>query len=410
MRADDSPTPASLPAICALTFLNSLGSGLLWSGIYFVTKEAYAWSERDNFALALIQTAVYAVAAFMSGRLVAGLRGRLSTRGLVSALMVLQAVGGALAFFGPMGVIACAICSSAASAMLWPIMEAYLSAGRHGHRLRRAIGVFNVSWMSAVGAALLVMAPMLAAGAAKLSLVLFIPISLVSIALLPWLAQDPPPHGAGAHDADAPTAAPREAGAASIAASHMPVHRHRPSNDRALRDATRVLLPVGYILIGALGPAIPFLLDGLRLEEGWRTPVTAIWMATRLVAVLFLMRFTFWHGRAWAIGLGFALAAGGFATIALAPSLSVMIAGLVAFGVGQAVVYYAALYYAMAVGGAEVHAGSIFEALIGLGYGVGPILGLALGTGTEYVWGVLSISVAITAATFARVALARLSR
>jgi hypothetical protein len=37
--------------------------------------------------------------------------------------------------------------------------------------------------------------------------------------------------------------------------------------------------------------------------------------------------------------------------------------------------YYAALYYALAVGHAEVDAGGNFEALIGLGYCVGPLLG-----------------------------------
>jgi uncharacterized membrane protein len=48
--------------------------------------------------------------------------------------------------------------------------------------------------------------------------------------------------------------------------------------------------------------------------------------------------------------------------------------GLSMFGVGMGIVYYAALYYAMAVGRAEVNAGGIHEALIGGGYMVGPLL------------------------------------
>jgi hypothetical protein len=39
--------------------------------------------------------------------------------------------------------------------------------------------------------------------------------------------------------------------------------------------------------------------------------------------------------------------------------------------------YYASLYYALAVGRAEVDAGGNFEALIGLGYLGGPLLGVA---------------------------------
>ena len=52
-------------------------------------------------------------------------------------------------------------------------------------------------------------------------------------------------------------------------------------------------------------------------------------------------------------------------------------AGLVVFGVGMGLTYYAALYYSLAVGHAEVDAGGTFEALIGVGYFVGPLLGIA---------------------------------
>ena len=60
----------------------------------------------------------------------------------------------------------------------------------------------------------------------------------------------------------------------------------------------------------------------------------------------------------------------------LAPSLPVLAAGLVVFGVGMGLTYYAALYYSLAVGHAAVDAGGTFEALIGFGYFAGPLLGL----------------------------------
>jgi len=382
--SSDSPTAAPLAVVGAITFLNSLGSGLLWSGAFFVTEQSFQWSEAQNFMLALGATVVYAVAAFMSGRVVRALDARASTRRVIAMLMVLQMIGGALAFAGPVGVVACVLIASGASATLWPIMEAYLSAARHGHDLRRSIGLFNLTWMGAVGVALLLMAPAIAFGYAAIGLALFVPISGFSILLLRWLPARPPPHVA-----------------------ESPLHRHRPERERELRDATRVLLPVGYILIGALGPAMPFLLGALDVEPGWRTPVTAVWMASRLVTVALLIRFSFWHGRAWTLAMGFLLATGGFATIALAQTLPIMLLGLACFGAGQAVIYYAALYYAMVVGGAEVHAGGIFETLIGLGYGVGPIVGLVVGTGVGYVWGVLGISVAITGAAIARMAAAK---
>jgi len=54
-----------------------------------------------------------------------------------------------------------------------------------------------------------------------------------------------------------------------------------------------------------------------------------------------------------------------------------MLGGLAAFGVGMSTIYTAALYYAMEVEKAEVEAGGMHEALIGLGYTGGPACGLA---------------------------------
>jgi hypothetical protein len=56
--------------------------------------------------------------------------------------------------------------------------------------------------------------------------------------------------------------------------------------------------------------------------------------------------------------------------------IGALIAGLAVFGVGMGVIYCSALYYAMAVGNAAVDAGGKHEALIGIGYGGGPICGL----------------------------------
>jgi hypothetical protein len=88
---------------------------------------------------------------------------------------------------------------------------------------------------------------------------------------------------------------------------------------------------------------------------------------------------SFWHGKWATLAFGLALLAGGFATVALAGTVPAMVAGLVAFGAGHGVLYYASLYYAMAVGGAEVDAGGHFEALIGVGYVVGPVAGMVAG-------------------------------
>src|SRR5690606_37811744 len=85
----------------------------------------------------------------------------------------------------------------------------------------------------------------------------------------------------------------------------------------------------------------------------------------------------FWHGRWGALLLGGAGLAVGFVMIIIAPNALVLLSGLAIFGGAQGLVYFAALYYAMTVGRGAVDAGGMHEGLIGLGYAIGPALGLA---------------------------------
>src|SRR5690349_22377768 len=66
----------------------------------------------------------------------------------------------------------------------------------------------------------------------------------------------------------------------------------------------------------------------------------------------------------------------GFGLIVAGLSVPLLMFGLAMFGAGMGIIYYATLYYAMTVGKAEVDAGGTFEALIGVGYAVGPLTGL----------------------------------
>ena len=77
-------------------------------------------------------------------------------------------------------------------------------------------------------------------------------------------------------------------------------------------------------------------------------------------------------------------------------------------GAGLGIVYYAALYYAMAVGRAEVDAGGTHEALIGAGYTVGPsagLLGTWLGGGAAIVgivWGIVGLGAVAAARPYVK--------
>jgi hypothetical protein len=77
--------------------------------------------------------------------------------------------------------------------------------------------------------------------------------------------------------------------------------------------------------------------------------------------------------------LGAVAMTGGFGLVVAGPSVGYMLVGFGCLGAGVGVIYYAALYYALAVGHAQVDAGATHEGLIGAGYTAGPIAGL-LGT------------------------------
>jgi len=340
-------------AVLSVTWVNSLGSGILWSGVPFVTERQYGFTQGENLALALVESVIYVAVALTAGPLLRRLR--LSPRSWLAWTFVVQAAASLLALTGSRGVIVSACVLSAIGAALWPVMESYVSSGQHGGNMRRSLAYFNVTWMSATGASLLLMAPLVASGNASLSLLVLLPVSAASLVLLRWFPDRPAPHP------------PEHA------------HTHLAPQYPYLLRATRFIVPSSYVFISLLGPVLPFLLLDLGLDDGWKTPLASLWMFARMLTVVLMGFLSFWHGKWATLAFGLALLAGGFATVALAGTVPAMIAGLVAFGAGHGVLYYASLYYAMAVGGAEVDAGGHFEALIGVGYVVGPVAGMVAG-------------------------------
>jgi len=90
-----------------------------------------------------------------------------------------------------------------------------------------------------------------------------------------------------------------------------------------------------------------------------------------------MWRLRAWRGRWSALGSAAAALSAGLATVLFAPTLWVLVLGLMVFGVGMGLTYYTSLYYTLTVGHGAVDAGGSFEALVGLGYCVGPLLGLS---------------------------------
>jgi MFS family permease len=361
------PTPG-LP-IGLLTFLLSLGTGVLWNALFFIAKSQYGFDEQKSLWLAFANGVLYTVVAFNAGRTVRALERRLSPRATLGALLLVQAALAPLVLIPSELVLwITAITMTGFGALQWPIVQHYLVSGRHGPEMRNAIGWWNASWMASTAVGLAAAGPLEKYGLAAWAIPAMLPVNLLAFACLAWFPAHPPAHDAEQHA------------------------RHVPSSYRPLLRASRVLHPLGYLVIGALAPILPYLFTNLNTSDALHAPIGSTWHVARLVAVVILWKTAFWHGRGATLVVAGGLLSLGFATAVAAPSEAILMAGLVAVGLGQGTIYYNAIYYGLAIGAAEVDAGGIHEALVGAGYFMGPAIGLAAfaaGAGTPVFIGLI---------------------
>jgi hypothetical protein len=305
--------------------------------------------------LAALTGAFYAAAARLTGPALRGLERRFTPRaalvgtlGCWTAAALLPGLAG-----GGEGTvwISALVGGGAASAMTWPIVESYLGAGRRGAEMRRAIGWFNVSWTSATAVPLLLM-PLVAARDPLATLGLSAIASGAAALLALTLPGRPAPH-------------PTDSGAGAVGAEYP-----------ALLRAASWLLPLSYVVAATLSPVMPHRLAAVGLPSSNESLVAAVWMIARFATLALMWRVGFWHGRWGTLVAGGCALAAGMALVLLGQTLPLVSAGLLLFGAGMGLTYYAALYYALAVGQAAVDAGGGFEALVGVGYCIGPLLGL----------------------------------
>ncbi|MEL7485166.1 MAG: hypothetical protein AAFN41_12560, partial [Planctomycetota bacterium] len=246
-----------------------------------------------------------------------------------------------------------AVFYSISTGLMWPIVEWYLSGGRKHTALRSATGKFNITWTGAIVICFWLLFLFLE-DAPRDVLALLALLHIAGLVIVLGLPERPAP--------------PLD--------HHDP---HPPVYDQMLPVARR-LLPISYLLMSALGPYFPGALERLGIELKWQPVVASIWLVARVAAMTTLERWHGWH-QSWATHIaGATLLTLGFAGCVLAPaadSLPLMLVSLAVFGIAMGIIYTAALYYALEVGGHSADAGGTHEALIGIGYTAGPAIGFA---------------------------------
>jgi hypothetical protein len=352
----DPDRPAPLGAILTVTFLGSVSGGAFWSGLFFVTAGHYRFSPERNLGLAIVMGAVYAICARGIGKLLRSIPPR---AGLLSALGGWAAVGLLPVLFPRSEPVLwfTALVGTAGSAATWPIVESYLTAGRHGAEMRAAIGKFNVTWAPATAVPLLFMPVIARLAGMPWTIGCSTIVNLAAIVLvIVYLPPRP-----GAHAAEE-------------------AHAALGPEYRLLLKSASLLLPLSYVISATLAPLLPHRLAEVgagRIAPESASVIAALWMVARFVTMGTMWRTGGWHGRWETLAAGGVSLAGGLALVLLSPSLTGLVVGLIFYGTGMGLTYYASLYYSMAVGHAAVEAGGNFESLIGVGYCVGPLLGVA---------------------------------
>jgi hypothetical protein len=150
--------------IAALTFLCSLGTGILWNALYFIAEREYGFTQRDSLLLAFLNGVLYTFVAMRAGPTVRFLERHMSARSALGLVLLVQAAMAPLVLIPSVAVLwVSAIAMTALGALQWPIVQAYLAAGRHGAEMRNAIGWWNASWMLATAIGLALAGPLEAA-------------------------------------------------------------------------------------------------------------------------------------------------------------------------------------------------------------------------------------------------------
>jgi hypothetical protein len=385
-RTRTGATP--LWAVLVFTALNSLATGVTFNGIFFVTKEVFGYALGWNSALGVLLGVTYIVGALTTGpaiRWVARKFAWATPRAVLLGLMLLCAGANALPvvmwFVTPEGArqgtqwawwLYIAVYSLLCGG-LWPIVESYMSGGREPKRLPSVIGRFNITWSGAlVGSMWAVSAvPQVMEGLLKLAPVdakvttlgAMAGVHVGSMLLLAWFGRAPGEH---LHD-----------------------NHQSPAGYDVLLALHRGMMPIAYTIGYALSPFLPEMTSKAGFAEQWGPAVGGIWLAARMATFFTMDRWHGWLGTrftatggAWMCFAGFGLCVTATLIGAGLLAQSVGVVGLIVFGVGIAMVYVGALYYAMEVGAAAVDEGGKHEALIGVGYTVGPLCGLgAVGLG-----------------------------
>jgi MFS family permease len=379
MDAVHSSPPSQIPdraerhgpilSLYAVEAICSIAGTLLSIGTSFYMKDRFGWGMRENFMLASGQGIVYVPGALLAGWVTKRFGQVRAIVATYAALTVLSLVAWGMArAHGTSWAVAVAVTLLAytfAIGISWPIVESLVASG-NPRGLARRLAAYNIVWPLAGAASIAIEGTVITYWTQGIFL---IPAAMHLLSLVLMLPRLRIPEA-------------RLEAAPVTHAEPEPELLHKRTLALWL---SRTALPATYAVIYGLMPLMPFLSTIRALPTAKQTAVASVWLWARLMSFIVLALGTWWHTRPrvllWAAVVMFAA----FFGMTLAPThgasprvdLASMILWQIALGGALGMIYSASLYFGMVLSEGSTEHGGYHEALIGLGWVLGPIAGVA---------------------------------
>jgi MFS family permease len=346
-------SPVPLGPLLWLTFLESFGTVLLERALYFFASDVLDFQDIENLWLAFAFGVTYVLGALGSHRAAIAIGER---RLLVLSLIALFVVHGVLVRAPTALFVTIAFpIIGFLQGIKWPVVESFMSAGRPPRELVREIGRYNTVWGVSVPLAMASSGPLIALGPG----LMFGAAAVLNLAA-------------------ATLALPLPARPAHLDQAHP--ERPQPGELTrlgALLASARWSMLLSYALLFLLAPLMPQVFARLGLPITQATAAAGLLDVGRVACFAAVGAWVGWRGRPLPLVLSVFVLPLAFFLILFGNSLWLVLFGELLYGLAAGFTYTAALYYALLVKNASVDAGGAHEGLIGLGFALGPLAGIA---------------------------------
>jgi len=347
--------------------LNSFSTVYYLYYLYFLMQTMFGFGNKANLTLAAANGLIYAVGSFWAGRFAqkfgyfTALKWGISIA--ILALITGTQVNTASGQVVVMSIMVAGMCFT------WPALEALVSDRETPEGVQHMIGIYNVVWSGTGALAYFTGGAMLEKLGMKSLFWVPAAIQVGQLGLTFWLeskARKPEVVRNSFEGLEPPS---------SLAQSASSIDPSRFAATRTFLKLAWLANPFAYIAMNTLVAVMPGMAHKLGLSTMAAGFCCSIWCFARLGAFCFLWNWSGWHYQfKWLLAAYVALV-GMFATLLLAPNLTVLVLAQIVFGAAVGLIYYSSLYYSM--DNTENHGehGGIHEAAIGLGNFAGPAIG-----------------------------------